>query len=298
MKRLYRLLGACSGWGAQIRSCELGPQALLDAKVFENLKYEGFPIDEIEMLLPLKMAKDEEIPLPRSLPLIHEFNLRLAKAVARTIEQGRFPLTIGGDHSNAVGMWNGVRDALMQKSPLPMGLIWIDAHMDGHIPETTPSGAWHGMPVANLLGFGETRLSQLIRKEPVLLPENLVYIGVRSYEEGEAALLESLKVKIYFIDEVKKRGLETVVREAMERITAKTGGFGVSLDLDAIDPEEAPGVGSPEPNGLSSRELLSALPFLAKDPRLVGFEMVEYNPERDAKEKTQHLIFEILKTLI
>src|SRR5579872_3164113 len=158
MKRLYRLLGACSGWGAQIRSCEQGPQALLDAKVFENLKYEGFPIEEIEMLFPLKLAKDEKIPLPRSLPLIHEFNLRLAKAVSRSMEKGMFPIAIGGDHSNAVGMWNGVRDALLKKNVLPMGLIWIDAHMDGHVPETTPSGAWHGMPVANLLGYGETRL--------------------------------------------------------------------------------------------------------------------------------------------
>lgn len=297
MQRHYRFLGACSGWGAQIRSCESGPQdlikGLIEGKVFPVLTD-----NQIEMLFPLKRAKDVAVPLAQSLPLIHEFNLRLAVAAARAIDQGEFPFSIGGDHSNAVGMWNGVRRALLKKTSQPLGLIWIDAHMDGHVPETTPSGAWHGMPAASLLGYGEGRLAQLTQKEPVLLPENLVYIGVRSFEEGEAALLEKLKVKIYFIDEVKERGLETVLKEAVERIAPRTGGFGISLDIDAIDPEDAPGVGSPEPGGISGQELLAALPRFVKDPRLVGFEMVEYNPDRDIGNKTQNLIFELLKKIL
>jgi arginase len=267
---------------------------LVEEKVFQDLKTDA----QIEMLFPLKMAKDELIPLAKSLPLIHEFNLRLAIAAARAIDQGEFPVSIGGDHSNAVGMWNGVRRALSKKTCLPLGLIWIDAHMDGHVPETTPSGAWHGMPAANLLGYGEPCLAQLTQKEPVLLPENLVYIGVRSFEEGEAALLKKLNVKIYFIDEVKERGLETVVKEAIARAAARTGGFGVSLDIDVIDPEEAPGVGSPEPGGIAAKELISTLPFLMKDSRLVGFEMVEYNPERDIQNKTRNLIFDLLRKVL
>jgi len=297
-KRLYRFLGACSGWGAQIRSCELGPQALLEANLFEKLKSDGIQIEEIEMLFPLKMANEEAIPLPQCLPLIHEFNLRLARAATETMERGQFPIAFGGDHSNAVGMWNGVRRALLKKTSLPMGLLWIDAHMDGHIPETTPSGAWHGMPNANLLGYGKTCLSQLLQQQPVVSPENLVLIGVRSFEEGEAALLEKLKVKIYFIEEVKKRGLKVILEEALPRVAANTAGFGVSLDLDVIDPQEAPGVGSPEPGGMSAKELLSVLPMLGKHPNLVGFEMVEYNPERDLNSKTLELVYQILKQIL
>lgn len=296
MKRFYKILGACSGWGAQIRDCEQGPEVLLEAGLFEDLKAAGLPIGQAEMIHPRQKAAEVHIPLPRSLPLIHEFNLRLAQAVSRTIDQGEFPLVFGGDHANAVGVWNGVRSARLKRSPLPMGLIWIDAHMDGHIPETSPSGAWHGMPVASLLGYGEPEMACLLGNRPVLSPEHLVFIGVRSFEEGEAALLEKLNVKIYFIEEVKRRGLETVIQEALQRVTKNTGGFGVSLDLDVVDPQDAPGVGSPEPGGVGAEELLSALPLLGQDPRLLALEMVEYNPLRDIGFKTRDLIRDVLKS--
>jgi arginase len=275
----FQLIGACSGWGAQIRSCEQGPQDLLE--------------NEGTLLYPKRKASDSELSFKEALPIIHEFNLRLAKLVEKTVESGSFPIIIEGDHSSAVGTWNGIRKA--HKGDL--GLLWIDAHMDSHTPETTPSGAWHGMPLAALMGFGLKEMAQLIDVKPVLLPEHVVLIGVRSFEEGEKALLDRLNVKIYYMDEVKRRGFSTVFKEAIEKVSQKTFGFGVSLDIDVVDPEDAPGVGSPEPHGLRGKELLEGLKAL-KNPKLVGVEISEYNPARDQSQKTKQLVREILKKVI
>ena len=255
------------GLGAQIRECENGPQAL-------------FP--EIETLFPEK----EGTPLDR----IVSFNKKLAALVSLTIDSGRFPVVIGGDHSIAVGTWSGVKQSLGS----PFSLIWIDAHLDGHTLESTPSGAIHGMPLAGLLGEGDPGMAKLLGSEPVLQPENLFLIGVRSYEPEEEALFKRLGVKVYWIDEVKRRGLESVVREVMSLI--KTPDIGVSIDLDVIDPSEAPGVGSPEPNGLSSVELLSVLKVFRE--RLCAFELVEYNPQLDFEQKTREIAYQILEEIL
>lgn len=286
MERIYHVIGACSCWGAQLRACEAGPEELVEAKVFEKLKKKGISIDSVEMLYPDEQAKVVNIPLAESLPLIRAFNVQLCHAVQKALKLNTFPIVVGGDHSIAVGTWNA-----FQK---PFGLIWIDAHMDAHTPETTPSGAYHGMPVAALLGRGLPEMAQLIHKEPVLLPENLAYIGIRSFEEGEAKLLQKLNVKVYDMDAIKKRGLKEIISEAIEHVTRHVSHYGVSLDLDAFDPKEAPGVGSPEKGGIEKKSLLPLLGKFSKDPRLIGFELVEYNPERDVQHQTLNLAYEVL----
>lgn len=286
MKRHFHVFGACSCWGAQIRACEKGPEALQDAHVFERLKSQGIAIDQVEMLYPEKKAKDHEIPLSESLPLIRDFNLQLYHAVKKTLQKQAFPIVVGGDHSVAVGTWNAFA--------APFGLLWIDAHMDAHTPSTSPSGAYHGMPIAALLGHGVPEMAQLVRKEPVLRPENLAFIGIRSYEAGEEALLKKLGVKVYFMEEVKRRGLKEIIPEALQHVTRNVSRFGVSLDLDAFDVTEAPGVGSPEADGVHQKELLPLLHTLGHDPRCMGFELVEYNPERDVQKKTLELAYQVL----
>lgn len=286
MKRNFHVIGACSCWGAQIRACEKGPEALLDGKVFERLKKKGIDIHEVEMLYPEIQAKEKEIPLSQSLPLIHHFNTQLCHAVRKALQLQLFPIVIGGDHSIAIGTWNAFDP--------PFGLIWIDAHMDAHVPETSPSGAYHGMPVAALLGRGFPEMAALVKKGAVIAPQNLAFIGVRSYEEGEEALLKELGVKIYFMDEVKMRGLKEVLPEAIAHVTKRTSRYGVSLDLDAFDLKEAPGVGSPEEGGIEKREFLPLLSLFRKDSRLIGFEIVEYNPDRDVDHKTLELTYEVL----
>lgn len=291
--RKYRIIGAAAGWGAQIRACEEGPEALQAIGLFESLKLAGISVKGWDTLFPLERAKDADIPLSEVLPLIYDFNQRLAELVAARIDKGEFPVILGGDHSIAVGTWNGVHKSVKQ-----LGLLWIDAHMDAHTPETTPSGAWHGMPLAALLGFGDPKMTKLLHDEPVLRPENICLIGIRSFEEGEMALLKRLNVKIFFIEEVFERGIKTVLQEAVEHVSRATEGFGVSLDLDVIDPLEAPGVGSPEAGGIPSADLIKALRIFHHHPQLKALEIVEYNPQRNHLNKTAELCCEILKAIL
>ena len=280
------MIGACSCWGAQIRACEKGPEELVKGLVFERLKENGISIDEIEMLFPEKCSEDENVPLSQSLLLIRDFNLLLISAIRKAIEKRAFPIVIGGDHSIAVGTWNAFNP--------PFGLIWIDAHLDAHTPKTSPSGAYHGMPVAALLGRGAPEMAQIVRKDPVLNPRNLAYIGIRSFEKGEENLLNEMGVKVFFMEEVKKKGLKAVLSEAIAHVTQKVSQYGVSFDLDVCDLRQAPGVGSPEPNGIVKEELLPLLHTIGQDPRLIGFELVEYNPKRDIDHRTLELAYEVL----
>ncbi len=293
--RNYFLISACSGWGAQVRECEAGPDTLRHGGCLEKLRIHSIPVVEWDTLYPLIRHSDRDVPLADALPLIVDFNQKLADRVLDVLTRGFFPVVIGGDHSIAVGTWNGVAAYLAEE---PFGMIWIDAHMDSHTPETTPSGAWHGMPLAALMGYGDPNLTMLKRKEPILLPQNLCLVGVRSFEEGEAELLERLNVKIYMADEVKKRGVHTVLKEAVAYVTKHTKKFCVSIDLDVIDPSEAPGLGSPEPGGLSADELIKALPMIGNDKHLMGFELVEFNPSRDQEKKTWSLCYRILEVVL
>jgi arginase len=260
---------------------------LKEGRVFERLKKSGVSIREVEMLYPAIQAKDEHVPLSHSFPIIREFNVKLSHAVQNARTRGSFPVVVGGDHSIAVGTWSAFDP--------PFGLLWFDAHMDAHTDRTTPSGAYHGMPLAALLGHGAAGWALT---PAVLKPENLALIGVRSFEEGEAALLKKLDVRIYYMDEVKERGLEMVVKEALAHITRGCSHFGVSLDLDVCSTTEAPGVGSPEEGGVRASQILPAMRYLGQDERLIGFEMVELNPSRDRDHKTRELAFEVLKEVM
>lgn len=277
---MVHLIGAASGLGAQLQKCADGPEFLYKTQ-FSDLFW--------DFVFP-KKEKNQA-----SSSLIHDFNLRLADRVAACMRSQKFPIVIGGDHSIAVGTWNGVSSAL---DHVPLGLIWIDSHMDSHTPETTPSNAIHGMPLAGLLGFGPKFLSAPKGISPILLPENICLIGVRSFEEEEAALLQKLGVRIFFMDEVKRKGLDQVVVEALNLVTKKTKAFGISLDLDVIDPSEAPGVGSPEEGGILVKELLSVLPKICTHPHLAAFELVEYNPYQDVDSKTACICKEILSIVM
>lgn len=297
-ERIYHCIGAASCWGAQIRTCEDGPDAIKQSGCQEELQKQNISVAGWESLYPKVLFKETDLPLKDVLPLISEFNNRLADKVFEVVGQGRFPVVIGGDHSIAVGTWNGVVCSISQQSQKPLGLIWIDAHMDSHTVETSLSGAWHGMPLAALMGHGTKELAEARRSAPILMPENVCLIGVRSYEEGEQKLLEKLNVRIYFMEEVNKRGFQTVLQEAIQLVSKNTVGYGVSLDIDVIDPSEAPGAGSPEPGGISGRDLLKGLEFLKGDPSLKAFELVEFNPHLDVENKTLNLCKQILSTVL
>jgi arginase len=178
-----------------------------------------------------------------------------------------------------------------------MGLIWFDAHMDSHTPETSESQRIHGMPLACLLGYGYPTLTSIMHHQPKFKPENVCLIGVRSFESGEAAFLKRLNVRIYFMDEVKERGFDTVLQEAVELVSRHTIGYGLSIDLDGLDPQDAPGVDVPEIDGVGAVDFCAALKKVVSDPRLIATEVVEFDPTKDVARKTEILVADILKII-
>jgi arginase len=192
-------------------------------------------------------------------------------------------LVFGGDHSCAIGTWSGVASSIRPYGDL--GLIWIDAHLDSHTPETSPTGNLHGQPVSHLLGHGNLHLKTIGDKLPKLKPQNLVFVGIRSYEPEEKEFLQKLGVKIFYDDEILKRGINDVMTEAIDRVSFKTYGFGMSIDLDGFRITDAPAVGTPEEGGINAAEFLN---FIQSHPmeKLLVTELVEFMPEKDDENKT------------
>jgi len=285
--RPIQIIGAASGLGAQDHGCADGPDALRAAGVLTRLQAAGLDARWSETLRPSAA--------PDPTRAITELCSRLSQTVCHSVASGNFPLVIGGDHACAIGTWSGMHRALNRQ---PIGLIWIDAHMDSHTPQTSPSGALHGMPLACLLGHGLPALTALDGPPPHLLPQHVCLIGVRSYEPGEAALLELLQVRVFSMKEIHRRGIEAVMADALRIAQRDTAGFGISIDLDALDPREEPGVGSPVADGLLGKELLSGLARLRQHPALRALELMEYNPHRDRNQRTAHMALDLAECLL
>lgn len=289
MKKKIYLVGYASNSGGPITRTSEAPIILQSSQYLNILKNKGLEFQWHKMLRPDEKLKDSK------LSLITELNKQLATEVYTLAKEKKFFIVIGGDHSSAIGTWSGAYHAYKNNGPL--GLIWIDAHMDSHTPESSPSGNIHGMPLACLLGYGDNSLTTIMNPEPKLQPEHVCLIGVRSFERGEEALLKNLNVKIFFMKEVKERGLEAVMKDALQIVNQGTTGFGISLDIDAIDPKEAPGTGTLAPNGIAANDLIESLRTVAKSPNFLGCEIVEFDPGRDIEHKTEKLIPGIIEAL-
>lgn len=219
------------------------------------------------------MARERGIAAP--LAKIARANAQLAATVEGLSAAGTRFITLGGDHSCAVGTWSGAARALRPLGSI--GLVWIDAHMDMHVPETTWSGYVNGMPVAALLGHGAPLLTGLA-EGPALDPRHVCLVGVRSFEPEEMALARRLGVRVIEMDEVRARGLDAALAEAQAIATAGTVGYGVSLDLDGLDPADVPAVATPEPGGIPAADLAARWGALTGGDTCIGAEIVEYNP--------------------
>ena len=283
------IVGVACGEGARNRGCEAGPDAVRAGGLVPRLQMRGLSAAWRETIRPGHASHDEP------LQAVHGVCRRLAQRARAIVAHGRLPVVVGGDHSCAIGTWKGVASALRARGPL--GLIWIDAHMDAHTPQTTPSGALHGMPLACLLGRGDSGLTAL-GGGIALQPQYVCLIGVRSYETHEAALLRQLGVRIYYMYEVARRGLAAALREALATVTTGTAGFGVTIDFDAIDPRDAPGVNTPVANGIRSRELAAALDCVTAHPALAAIEIAEYNPGRDPDGRTVAVVMQLLDAML
>ncbi len=273
-----------SGIAGNNTGCAEGPAA-----IFKAMQSTALPIQWSTALNP-----QETVRKLQALPEVRRLCQALADQTIQAITQNQAFLTLGGDHTCAIGTWSGAAKALAAKGDL--GLIWFDAHFDSHTPDSSFTKNIHGMPLATLLGHGESTLTQLCGLSPKLKPENLVIIGARSYEEAEQNLLKSLGVRVYYMPEILEKGMETVMQLAIAQVSQHTAGFGLSLDLDGIDPQDAPGVGVPEENGVRASDLLHSLKQL-HHPKFIGAEIAELNPSLDVNAQTTLLACQIIEAV-
>lgn len=286
------LIGYASGIAANDPGCAQGPLQLQNHHLEKQLSDQHLRSHWQAMLVPRSGSKEN------CLERVVELNTELANITYDLTRQYKRFAVLGGDHSCAIGTWSGVVAALTkQQRPDELGLIWIDAHMDSHTFDTTATGNIHGMPLASLLGYGDTSLVHIGIPHPKIDPRHLVLIGIRSFEIEEEKLLQHLGVRIYKMEEIEKKGLDTVFSEAIAYIKEKNVRLGISLDLDGIDPFDAPGVGVPEVNGISGESLCRVLTQFRQESSLIGVEVVEYNPYYDNNQKTERLIQKILLSI-
>jgi len=283
--RMIRLFGVCCGRGGPDEGPARGPEVLRQMGLLAALRRAG---------LEAGWAATLETPQGERFASLGALGRELAAEVEAAMVDGALPLVVGGDHSMAVGTWRGVaRAAVAAGQPVP-GLIWIDAHLDAHTPESSCTGNPHGMPLAALLGSGAAEMVGV--GGPALDPRRVVVVGARSYEPDELRLLRAYGVRVFTMEEVRRSGLGNILEEAVEIVSGAAGGrFGVSLDLDAIDPREAPGVSVPAEHGIAAEELRRCLRGLLRNERLLALELAEFNPERDIEDVTARLAIDLLE---
>lgn len=287
-RRTVEIIGVGSGAGARVRGCGHGPAVLRERGLEGWLRAEGLETAWCDAVAPATVGGDPESVLD----VVAETCRDLSHKVEDALDRQARAVVLGGDHSCAIGTWSGAARYLRRDGPL--GLVWIDAHMDSHTPQTSASGTWHGMPLACLLGHGEPRLTAIAGGLPAVAPRHVCLIGVRSYEWGEQQLLQRLGVRVIHMGEVEERGIDAALDEALRIAGAGTAGIGLSIDLDAVDPIEAPGVGSPEGGGIRAGALIQALHRASRHTEFTGVEIAEYNPELDRGGVTAELVCDLL----
>ncbi|WP_458204817.1 arginase [Haladaptatus sp. NG-SE-30] len=296
MVKTIQIIGAPVDYGANRRGVDMGPSAIRYAGLADELAAAGVTaIDTGDLLVPRAEERDPETDEPaegkaKFLRETADACTRLAEEVAGAHDDDAFPLVLGGDHSIAMGTLRGsARDA-------DIGAIWFDAHGDFNTPQTSPSGNVHGMPLAGALGIDDFRDTEWANA-PRLSEENVVLVGLRSIDETEREAIRESDVTAYTMSDIDEYGINEVVEEALDIATEGVDGIHVSLDLDWLDPNEAPGVGTPVRGGVTYREAHSALETVAKrderDDILRSLELVEVNPILDEHNETAELATEL-----
>lgn len=276
--------------GAGRRGVDMGPSALRLARLAPTLGALGHRVADLGNV---------EVPVPEAVP--NPTGLHFADAIAATcsatyerllgLEEGTFVLALGGDHSVSMGTVPGA--AAGRRT----GVVWVDAHADLNTPGSSPSGNIHGMPLAHLLGRGDPRLTGVWGGGAVLAPEDLVFVGLRSLDQGEKALIRDANIAAYTMKEIDQRGIARVAAEVLERL-AHVDRLHVSFDADALDPDLAPGVGTPVPGGLSYREAHLLMELLADSGRPTSLDLVEVNPILDSQNRSAAILVEMAASLL
>jgi arginase len=288
------ILGAPLDLGAGRRGVDMGPSALRLAGLNAKLNAMGYQIEDLGNVPVAQQENTPEGPeKAKYLEPIATTCTRLATAVADALKAGQFPLVLGGDHSVAAGTLAGV-SKVFQEHGQRIGLIWIDAHADMNTPESSPSGNIHGMPLACCLGFGPKELTDILGFAPKVSGRNVVLIGLRDVDQRERELVRKSDVTAFTMRDIDELGLRVVMERAVAAASDGTAGFHLSLDMDAVDPDEAPGVGTPVRGGMTYREAHLAMETICDSGRMVSMEIVEVNPVLDEANRTALLGVELV----
>lgn len=289
------LIGLPMDLGQTRRGVDMGPSAMRYAGIVDRLKSLKIDVVDLGDIMISRIAdsshSDSRTNL-KNLSLVAEASKQLAAKVDEIVQSGSFPLVLGGDHSIAIGTLAGV-----SKHYQNLGVIWFDAHGDLNTEATSPSGNIHGMPLAVSLGIGHTDLVNILGYAPKVKPEHIVIIGARSLDEGEKVLIREKGIRVYTMHEIDRLGMTKVMEECLSYLKNRTDGVHLSLDLDGIDPVDAPGVGTPVIGGISYRESHLAMEMLEEAQIITSAEFVEVNPILDDRNKTAEIAVELVGSL-
>lgn len=292
------VIGAPMDLGAGRRGVDMGPSALRVAGLNQKLAELGYLAEDLGNVV---VDQPESLPTgpahARYLPQIAHTCARLSEMVERAADKGQVPLVLGGDHSAAVGTVAGMSRHLRKKGH-KLGLLWIDAHADMNTPDSSPSGNVHGMPLACIIGLGPAELTGIAGHVPMVDPENVAIVGLRSVDDIERFNVRGAGVHPFTMRDIDERGMRAVMQQAIHAVSSGTSGFHLSFDLDAVDPAEAPGVGTPVHGGITYREAHLAMEIVCDSGLMTSLEMVELNPVMDVANRTAILGVELLMSAL
>jgi arginase len=294
LSQKIRIIGVPMDLGQSRRGVDMGPSALRVAGLQARLRQLGHQVEDIGNI-PVKQPEEQHYGEKRAKYLheIAETCRGLAEIVERTLGEGFLPLVLGGDHSIAVGSMAGVAGHF-RKQGKRVGYIWLDAHGDMNTPDSSPSGNVHGMPLAAVIGYGAPELVELMSFRPKVEPRNVTLVGVRDLDLKERRLVKESGVHVFTMRDIDERGMREVMTEALRFATDETDGVAVSLDMDFVEPSDAPGVGTPVRGGATYREAHLALEMIADSKAMVSLEVVEINPVIDLHNTTALLGVEMV----
>ncbi|HUF39116.1 MAG TPA: arginase [Anaerolineales bacterium] len=291
------IIGVPMDFGQGRRGVDMGPSAIRYAGLRDGIERLGHRIHESgNVRVPIPELCRSDDPQLRNLDCVVPVARDLMGQVAGVIDEGHFPIVLGGDHSLSLGSVQGA------VGRVKLGLIWVDAHGDFNTHETTPSGNIHGMPLAALAGLGHERLVCLDGPETderaAVDPSRIAIVGARDLDEREKENLRGAGVKVFSMHEIDSYGINTVMQQAIDIATRGTEGVYLSFDMDAVDPLYAPGVGTPVQGGLTYREAHLICEMLAETGKVVGMDVVEVNPILDERNRTARLAVEMILSVL
>ena len=288
------MIGVPMDLGGGRRGVDMGPSAIRIAGLEDGLRRLGLQYeDRGNLAVPAPESREPRDPRARFLGEISRACQRLRVKVEKVLEDGVFPLVVGGDHSIAVGTVAAISSYHHRRNQR-IGLIWFDAHGDMNTPETSPSGNIHGMPCAAILGRGAPELVGLGDIVPMVDPRNAVIVGVRDLDQYEREEIKSTGVKVFTMRDIDMWGMNEIMRRALAIATDGTCGFHLSFDMDGTDPNVAPGVGTPVAGGTDLRESHLVMEHAFESGKLLGLEITEINPILDERNKTAEFAVQLV----